>query len=490
MSMMNTEVSQLSWDQLQQTRGEIPWPALYAFADAVVTDSSLIPKFFEVYDRAYQEALDKPTRADFYVAAIFALAASRLDEERRRQIGEFLVKKLVQAGQDDADVSLEILQAAAGAMGPVIVPAVLDAIAHEPDTFGAWFFLWSLTALAAQSEDEALRSRVVQACVDLLEKVERDEADPGDGMNAAWTLAAFQRPEHADRLRRLSEKLSATWWAGDYREALKQLEGRTERTPPPQLWEEPVEEWLTSRCQVVEETAAEEKEVEEEYDLEEDELEKDPSEEYAQLIAMTFMASPVAAGLPPELLNQARLVAHDLVGFSLKFLHKQPREWDEATLRELLLDFVPRDTPADRDQLRKIIPITEAFLYWLGSQGLLAGSDELTATVRTWNDQLVAKGMDRKNWGPVKTYLMDTRAVGADAMNERGVIELFKQQIDEIVEGIRELPEPAPSAPEEPRIPIVEHSRKPARNDPCPCGSGKKYKKCHGRPDAEKMETR
>ena len=21
---------------------------------------------------------------------------------------------------------------------------------------------------------------------------------------------------------------------------------------------------------------------------------------------------------------------------------------------------------------------------------------------------------------------------------------------------------------------------KPARNDPCPCGSGKKYKKCHG----------
>ncbi|MDP1995706.1 MAG: SEC-C metal-binding domain-containing protein [Gallionella sp.] len=21
---------------------------------------------------------------------------------------------------------------------------------------------------------------------------------------------------------------------------------------------------------------------------------------------------------------------------------------------------------------------------------------------------------------------------------------------------------------------------KPGRNDPCPCGSGKKYKKCHG----------
>ena len=47
------------------------------------------------------------------------------------------------------------------------------------------------------------------------------------------------------------------------------------------------------------------------------------------------------------------------------------------------------------------------------------------------------------------------------------------------------LPEPAPAPRNEPPIPIVEHSPKPARNAPCPCGSGKKYKKCHGRPDAE-----
>ncbi|MCF8332291.1 MAG: SEC-C domain-containing protein, partial [Bacteroidales bacterium] len=27
--------------------------------------------------------------------------------------------------------------------------------------------------------------------------------------------------------------------------------------------------------------------------------------------------------------------------------------------------------------------------------------------------------------------------------------------------------------------------KKVGRNDPCPCGSGKKYKHCHGRPGAE-----
>jgi preprotein translocase subunit SecA len=27
---------------------------------------------------------------------------------------------------------------------------------------------------------------------------------------------------------------------------------------------------------------------------------------------------------------------------------------------------------------------------------------------------------------------------------------------------------------------VVRGSAKVGRNDPCPCGSGKKYKKCHG----------
>ena len=29
--------------------------------------------------------------------------------------------------------------------------------------------------------------------------------------------------------------------------------------------------------------------------------------------------------------------------------------------------------------------------------------------------------------------------------------------------------------------PFVRHGGKVGRNDPCPCGSGKKYKQCHGK---------
>jgi preprotein translocase subunit SecA len=32
-------------------------------------------------------------------------------------------------------------------------------------------------------------------------------------------------------------------------------------------------------------------------------------------------------------------------------------------------------------------------------------------------------------------------------------------------------------------MPVVRDAPKVGRNDPCPCGSGKKYKHCHGRLD-------
>ena len=37
-----------------------------------------------------------------------------------------------------------------------------------------------------------------------------------------------------------------------------------------------------------------------------------------------------------------------------------------------------------------------------------------------------------------------------------------------------------PLAAPEPQTPVVRDGRKIGRNEPCPCGSGKKYKHCHG----------
>ncbi len=485
---MNTESSQLPWDQLQHAEGGIPWPALRTFADALATNHNLAEDLFEAYDYALEVQSDPSDNADLLVPAIFALAAPRLDDEQRRTIGTFLVKRLVAAGQEGADVSMEVLMAAAGTLGPVILPAVLEAISGEPDTHGAWLYLWSLITLAARTEDQDLRRQVVQACVDLLERADRGEVRLDDAGHAAWTLALLGCSEYTGLLQRLDARTEDIGFRSEYEDALRLLQNRLDFPLRKELWEEPVEEWLTSRWNEVQE-----EDEDEEYELDEDEWEEGPLEEYAQLVARAFTTSPVGTGLPPELLSLADLAVHDLVAFSLKYLHKQPRDWDEAALRELLLDFVPRDTPASREQLQKIAPITEAFLYWLGSEGHLPEAEDLAAKVRTWGGQIVAQGLDRKNWGPVKTYLMEASKAGVDPLEERRLMELFREQLHEMAAAAEDLPEsPEPVRPSrnEPPIPIVEHSPPPARNAPCPCGSGKKYKKCHGRPGAEQTSIK
>ncbi|MGA2863834.1 MAG: SEC-C metal-binding domain-containing protein [Verrucomicrobiota bacterium] len=39
---------------------------------------------------------------------------------------------------------------------------------------------------------------------------------------------------------------------------------------------------------------------------------------------------------------------------------------------------------------------------------------------------------------------------------------------------------PLPPSPAAPARPVCHSQPKPRRNDPCPCGSGKKFKKCCG----------
>jgi hypothetical protein len=477
---MNGESSQLPWDQLQDAAGGVPWPALRTFADALATDGQLAAKLFEVYDRGYEEVRDRLTCADLYVTGIFALAAPLLDQERRREIGAFLVAKLVQAGRDDADVSLEVVEAAAGTMGPVIVPAVLDAIAQEPDTLGAWVFLWSLAKLATQSEDEALRGRVVQACVDLLEKVERNEADAGDGMNAAWVLASFQRPEHEGLLRRLSEKPMEQWWTADYRGALALLQSHREEEPFPELWEQPVEDWLPPRCKMVKDWF-EEKEAPAELS------EEGPEAERARDLAIGFLLSPVARTLPAGLRDDAYTIVYGLLYDSLTRLELEPGEWDELALRELLLRITPEQTPPDRLLLEKIAPVTEALLYWLGFEGLLDDADALIASVRGLSEDIVAIGMDPQRWGPAKRAMMEARQAAWNVVENDSV---EASPIPEAAESLAEEPPdlPPPKADVSP-LPIAEYSPKVGRNDPCPCGSGRKYKKCHGRPGAEQTAT-
>jgi preprotein translocase subunit SecA len=71
----------------------------------------------------------------------------------------------------------------------------------------------------------------------------------------------------------------------------------------------------------------------------------------------------------------------------------------------------------------------------------------------------------------------DVEAIEAQRRHEA---ELEQRQIHESASALTEEPEAPPAAPPAP-VPFVRRGQKIGRNDPCPCGSGRKYKQCHGK---------
>ena len=464
---MEDKTTQLPWAALRQTEGDIPWSALYEFAAAVVNNQSNIDALIELYEQALESEYDNEHYEEFYILAIFALAAPQLSDEVRSEIGAFLVEKLAEAGYEDDDLLMEVLTAACGSMGLVILPVVLDTIATEPNHEGAWYHLWGLTEMVAKSEDIELRDRMIQACMGLLTQADRGKIEPIDAINAAWTLAAMKYTECGKLLKRLKKKAVKSFCHGDYSDALKLLEGRLDYTLPASLWEKPVKEWFEPRWQMAKE-----------WYTGEHSREYEDGEQRSEELAGRFMESESAGKLEPELFEDAGFIAYHVLEYAWVYVGRSPEELDEFTMEEVLLEIFPRKLTAERDLFEKVAPITTCFLKWLESEGILADTAGLIKTVRRWKDPIVANGMNPQYWGMVKIFIMLARAHGVDTQDEQAMQRYLAEYNLRFMEGnssaqsdLRDLSPP---------IPIKEQSPKIGRNAPCPCGSGRKYKKCCG----------
>ena len=68
-----------------------------------------------------------------------------------------------------------------------------------------------------------------------------------------------------------------------------------------------------------------------------------------------------------------------------------------------------------------------------------------------------------------------------EPLSEEQIAERRQQQRDAAAGRLRFTAPPKSGAPQRPQT-VKRSEKKIGRNDPCPCGSGKKYKKCHGSP--------
>jgi poly(3-hydroxybutyrate) depolymerase len=116
--------------------------------------------------------------------------------------------------------------------------------------------------------------------------------------------------------------------------------------------------------------------------------------------------------------------------------------------------------------------------------GKLAGLVILAGNVRPMEDLMVEQLQYRHDEAP---SAMALTAAGAEPGAETAAEPITGPGVLPGAEGARrplvarQVRPPAASA--EPAAPMVRSEKKVGRNEPCPCGSGKKYKQCHGRLD-------
>jgi hypothetical protein len=168
---------------------------------------------------------------------------------------------------------------------------------------------------------------------------------------------------------------------------------------------------------------------------------------------------------------------------SFMHLGATPEQWDRRVLTEACLEVLPRKMTADLPFFEAVAPVLSAFFDFLADHDLQGKARELSAAVVKLQDDIVAAAQDESSWGPAKSLVMGAQREGVDLTDDKAM-QRFIMKYNERMAGKMEAADPRPdfrtSTPGGPAMPVRHSEPKTRRNDPCPCGSGKKFKKCCG----------
>ena len=86
---------------------------------------------------------------------------------------------------------------------------------------------------------------------------------------------------------------------------------------------------------------------------------------------------------------------------------------------------------------------------------------------------------DPKNFGLAKSVFTQMQELGLPLGSQDEINASLAKYNELLARGEVKLPE-MPGLPQAGEPAVTRGEPDVGRNDPCPCGSGKKYKKCHG----------
>nr|WP_034564031.1 SEC-C metal-binding domain-containing protein [Carnobacterium gallinarum] len=152
--------------------------------------------------------------------------------------------------------------------------------------------------------------------------------------------------------------------------------------------------------------------------------------------------------------------------FQYKNFTREAKKWTAASLEETIVDQFPSDLILESEKFAGIQPILTAYFEFLEATNKIKNAPTLVKRLEKVAPEMVKREANPVNWSAVKKTGMEINVVQA-----------------EVKPNVKKATLPKPSSVQQ-KIPAGKrqpiHREKVGRNELCPCGSGKKYKKCCG----------
>ncbi len=148
------------------------------------------------------------------------------------------------------------------------------------------------------------------------------------------------------------------------------------------------------------------------------------------------------------------------------YYEQKPENWNWRGASETCMYIMPRKITAEKELFTSILPVMVSFLNFASETGKIPNAKKIELRLPEIEGVILKNANDPNSWGMAKAFLSAAQEKGVDISDKDAMDRFLLDYNESLKTGI----EPADNP----------HSTKAGRNEPCPCGSGKKYKKCCG----------
>ncbi len=176
-----------------------------------------------------------------------------------------------------------------------------------------------------------------------------------------------------------------------------------------------------------------------------------------------FMKGPDYNGLSADCKDHAEFIITSFGDFMYLQYLSATQEWNANDTLDCCLNIMPGKIMSNDDDIfRSVAPVLASFFNFLSDEGIVKDGRMIAGKLLGIEKKLIRNSNNPANWSIGKTLLNEAVKAGVDIMERKAMDEFIKSYNDSL------------------NLKNAENKfkEKTGRNDPCPCGSGKKYKKC------------